>query len=434
MPSVSLLLFTRYPHPGQTKTRLIPALGAAGAASVQQRMSEQVVATARQFASTSGRRLEIWATGADFRAFGQWLGFDLKFRDQGEGDLGERLQRSIADAFVRGATSVIVIGSDCPALSVGYLEEAAKALSSRVGLVLGPAYDGGYYLIGLNRDAPALFEKMPWGTEKVLAATLAAAALLGWQTVQLPPLADIDRPEDLLLWRQVAEPRLSVIIPVLNEAETLPRTLKALAVKQFPGVVEVLVVDGGSEDDSLLVAENAGCRVLSSVEGRGLQMNIGVRAARGESLLFLHADTLLPSAYLELVSHCLARPGVAIGAFSLVVADRRPLFRFLERLISWRSRILGLPYGDQALFVSRRLFDRVGGFWSEPLLEDVDFLRKIKKEGRLLILPAKVVTSARRWQHLGVMFTTLINQLIMVGYYLGVPSKYLARLYRWRRP
>lgn len=433
MPVVSLLLFTRYPRPGQTKTRLIPALGADGAATVQRRMTELVVATARRFASLPERRLEIWATGADFRTLGLWLGFDLKYRDQGAGDLGQRLLRAVGDTFAQGTKAVIVMGSDCPALSVAHIDEAAKLLSAGTDLVLGPAHDGGYYLIGLNQVAVSLFENIPWGTEKVMAATLKAASRLDLRVQQLALLADIDRPQDLIFWRQVAEPQLTVVIPVLNEADNLPRTLEALKFAQYPGVVEVIVVDGGSTDNSVVLVQDMGCRVLSCEPGRGRQMNVGAQAGLGKYLLFLHADTILPANYLDLVSQCLSRPGVAAGAFSLAIADRRPAFRFLEKLISWRSRFFGWPYGDQAFFMERAMFDRVGGFWLESLLEDVDMLRKIKKLGRLVILPSKVVTSARRWQSLGVVFSTIINQLVMLGYYLRVPPKYLASLYLFRR-
>ena len=118
MSEVTLLLFTRYPQPGQTKTRLIPALGAVGAAFVQRQMTEQAVGKARQFSALPGRRLEICSTGADFRSMGLWLGFDLKYCDQGGGDLGQRMLRAVKGAFSHGAVSVIVIGSDCPALPV----------------------------------------------------------------------------------------------------------------------------------------------------------------------------------------------------------------------------------------------------------------------------------------------------------------------------
>ncbi|MEA3333859.1 MAG: TIGR04283 family arsenosugar biosynthesis glycosyltransferase [Pseudomonadota bacterium] len=431
MPDVTLLLFTRYPQAGQTKTRLIPALGACGAALVQQQMTEQAVIKARQFATSPERRLEICFTGAGFRSMGLWLGFDLKYRDQGEGDLGQRMLRAVEEVFSRGALSVIVIGSDCPALPVDYLEESAAVLKSGTDLVLGPALDGGYYLIGMRRVVPSLFEDVPWGSENVLSATLKAAHRLNWRIEQLPPLADIDRPEDLVSWRQEADVLLSIVIPVLNEAENLPRTLEALNLWQFPGVVEVLTVDGGSCDDSVAVAKNAGCRLLSCRPGRGRQMNVGARAASGRYLLFLHADTIVPPDYPALICRSLSRPGVAVGAFSLAIADQRPVFRFLEKLISWRSRRFGRPYGDQGFFMSRVLFERVGSFWEEPLLEDVDLLRRLKKEGRLVVLPTRIETSARRWQRLGVGFTTFVNQLVMFGYFFRLPPKYLARLYRW---
>lgn len=432
MPDVTLLLFTRYPQPGQTKTRLIPALGADGAAFVQRQMTEQMVAKARQFSALPGRRLEVYSTGAGFRSMGLWLGFDLKYCGQGEGDLGQRMLRAVERSFFHGDVSVIVIGSDCPALSVDYLEKAAAALESGADLVLGPAYDGGYYLIGMRKVAPSLFENIPWGSEDVLAATLKAVHQLDWQVEQLPLLADIDRPEDLDAWRQEAECLLSIVIPMLNEAENLPRTLESLKFDQYPGVVEILAVDGGSCDNSVVVAKNVGCRVLSCSPGRGRQMNVGARAASGRYLLFLHADTIMPPDYLGAICRCLSRPGVAAGAFSLAIADQRPIFRFLEKLICWRSRSLGQPYGDQGLFMSRVLFEQVAGFWEEPLLEDVDFIRKIKKEGRLVILPARIETSARRWQRLGVGFTTLVNQLVMLGYFLGLPPKCLAWIYRCR--
>ncbi|MBN2808339.1 MAG: TIGR04283 family arsenosugar biosynthesis glycosyltransferase [Deltaproteobacteria bacterium] len=430
MPVVSLVVFTRYPRSGQTKTRLIPLLGADGAALVQRLMTEQVVATARQFARLPGRRLKVCATGAAFRDLGLWLGFDLDYCDQGDGDLGQRLARAVSTALACGAASVIVVGADCPDLSLAYLERAEKALAAGVDLVLGPALDGGYYLIGMSKFDSSLFTDIPWGTAKVLSATLKVAGRAGWQVRQLPPLADIDRPEDLEIWRKEAVPRLSIVIPVLNEADNLPFTLKRLRLAQFRGIVEVIVVDGGSTDDSLLVAERAGCRVLSCAAGRGRQMNAGARAARGRYLLFLHADTLLPPDYLPLICCCLSRPGVAAGAFSLALADGRSSFRLLEKFISWRSRLLGWPYGDQAFFLERSRFEQVGGFWEEELLEDVELLRKIRREGRVVVLSSVVVTSARRWLQLGIFWTTLINQLVMSGYFLGLPPEYLARLYR----
>ncbi|HDS15651.1 MAG TPA: glycosyltransferase [Proteobacteria bacterium] len=240
----------------------------------------------------------------------------------------------------------------------------------------------------------------------------------------------MDRPEDLELWRGLAKPLLSVVIPVLNESASLPATLAALGLERFGGTVEVIVVDGGSHDDSAALAAAAGCRVLvCRPSGRGRQMNLGAAAARGRYLLFLHADTRIPDNAFIKICRSLARPGVALGAFSLALDEPGVRFRLLEKLVHWRSRFWGLPYGDQGFFVRAETFAGVGGFWSEGLLEDVDFLRRIKPTGRLVLLPEKILTSARRWRRNGFWRVTLVNQMILLGYWLGVPPHVLFRFY-----
>ncbi len=191
-----LILFTRYPRPGRTKTRLIPALGAQGAAALQQRMSEAIIAQMAQFAAQYPVNLEIRYADGNQQAVEAWLSSDIPCLDQGEGDLGDRLRRAFAQAFSQGSRQVVVIGADCPHLTPALFAQAFAALESRE-LVLGPAMDGGYYLIGLNRLAPALFAEIPWGSEEVLAATLKQAQDLNLSTHLLEPLADVDRPEDL---------------------------------------------------------------------------------------------------------------------------------------------------------------------------------------------------------------------------------------------
>ncbi len=191
-----LILFTRYPRPGRTKTRLIPALGAQGAAALQQRMSEAIIAQMAQFAAQYPVNLEIRYADGNQQAVEAWLSSDIPCLDQGEGDLSDRLRRAFAQAFSQGSRQVVVIGADCPHLTPALFAQAFAALESRE-LVLGPAMDGGYYLIGLNRLAPALFAEIPWGSEEVLAATLKQAQDLNLSTHLLEPLADVDRPEDL---------------------------------------------------------------------------------------------------------------------------------------------------------------------------------------------------------------------------------------------
>ncbi|NPD68747.1 glycosyltransferase [Lichenicola cladoniae] len=189
-----LVLFTRYPDPGRAKTRLIPAIGAAAAASLHRRLTERAVATLR----AAGRSIELRTTGADPCRFSAWLGDGLAPTDQGEGDLGQRLDRAAA------LPPVILLGADVPDLQVRHLEAAASALETYPA-VIGPAEDGGYYLLGLARPMPFLFDAMPWGTERVLAETMARLDRHGASYATLETLADLDRPEDLARWPDLAE-------------------------------------------------------------------------------------------------------------------------------------------------------------------------------------------------------------------------------------
>ena len=191
-----LILFTRYPEPGRTKTRLIPALGIQGAAALQRRMSEALVAQMTRFANQYPVSQEIRYTDGTQQSMAAWLSSDIPCLDQGEGDLGDRLHRAFAQAFAQGCRPVVVIGADCPDLTPALFAQAFGALEEQ-NLVLGPAMDGGYYLIGLNLPAPALFTNIPWGSGEVLAATLQQAQALHLSTHLLEPLADVDRPEDL---------------------------------------------------------------------------------------------------------------------------------------------------------------------------------------------------------------------------------------------
>jgi len=177
-------VFARYPEPGQVKTRLIPALGAEGAAALHRRLVEMTVSVVR----ASGLGLVLWGTGADASAFADWLGDGLCFVDQGEGELGARLARVPAPC--------LLIGADCPDLTPAQLQDAAAILADHKA-VLGPAADGGYWLLGLAAPRPAVFEGIDWGSEKVAAQTLAR---LPANTPLLPMLADLDRPEDLARW------------------------------------------------------------------------------------------------------------------------------------------------------------------------------------------------------------------------------------------
>jgi rSAM/selenodomain-associated transferase 2 len=159
-------------------------------------------------------------------------------------------------------------------------------------------------------------------------------------------------------------------------------------------------------------------------------MNKGAAAASGEALVFLHADTRLPADFRPLILTALAQTGVVAGAFLLSIDSRAAGIRFIERMAAVRSRYLQLPYGDQALFMNKSVFDAIGGFPDIPIMEDFILMRHLRGKGKIEILPAAVITSPRRWQHFGILKTWLINQMIVIAFYLGISPERLARWYR----
>ncbi|NEP08202.1 MULTISPECIES: TIGR04282 family arsenosugar biosynthesis glycosyltransferase [Okeania] len=196
MEHQQLIIFTRYPEPGKTKTRLIPALGAEGAANLQRQMTETTVKKANKLFDFISLSVEVRFVGGDLQLMKNWLGSDLKYQEQGMGDLGERMARGFQSAFNRGMKSVVIIGIDCPSLTSEIILQAfAKLTESDV--IIGPATDGGYYLIGLRKITPELFQGINWGTSEVLSKTVAIAQSLKLVIDYLPKLSDIDRPEDL---------------------------------------------------------------------------------------------------------------------------------------------------------------------------------------------------------------------------------------------
>jgi len=191
-----LLIFARYPRPGQVKTRLIPALGAAAASDLYRRLAEHTLAQARLLRQRHPLSITLWFTGDDATALKAWLGEDIDYQPQVAGDLGDRLQGAFQHAFGQGYRRVVAIGTDCPELNAQLLWQGFQALTHHE-LVLGPATDGGYYLIGLQRAVAELFHEIPWSTATVLQQTVAVADRLGLCYGQLPPLTDVDTPEDL---------------------------------------------------------------------------------------------------------------------------------------------------------------------------------------------------------------------------------------------
>jgi len=276
---------------------------------------------------------------------------------------------------------------------------------------------------------------------------MSRAGRLSLRVLLLETLSDVDRAEDLLVWRSVektaasevaeeishpvetiskTDEKISIVIPTFNEEDYLSDTLNSLKCRNN---FEVIVVDGGSTDKTPEIAEREGCRLIFSDPGRSLQANAGASMASGSILFFLHADTRLPFGFDCAIRAALSRPGVVGGAFQLRIDGVGFLLRMIERAVTIRSRLLRMPYGDQGLFVHKNIFRELCGFAPLPIMEDFEFVRRLRDRGQIQILPLSLTTSDRRWRKLGPFSTTLINQKVILGYHLGISPDRLALWY-----
>jgi rSAM/selenodomain-associated transferase 2/rSAM/selenodomain-associated transferase 1 len=429
---VVICIFAKPPVAGRVKTRLAAALGPERAAALARAFLDDTIAAVRALP---------WAQVA--LASTEPVPGDVPVLLQGEGDLGARIERVLCNAL-QLAPFAIAIGADAPALPRRLLEAARDALQ-RADAVLGPAYDGGFYLLGLRRCPEGLLADLPWSRSDTFVRTLARLRERGLRTELIDPWFDVDRAEDLEHLRALIEGgaidaprtaslleafrRISVIIPVLDEER---RVGPLLAELHGRGFAEVIVVDGGSRDRTVEIAR-AACwlrpRVATAPRGRASQMNAGARLATGDVLLFLHADASLPAGAAAHVEGALADPRVIAGAFrTWHVRDDGRSAPWLH-LADLRSRYSGLPYGDQALFVRREAFWKAGGFPEQPLMEDLELSRRLRRLGRIAIVKSSVRVSGRRFLAHPIRDTLFVNAFPLL-YRLGVPAASLARFYR----
>lgn len=231
------------------------------------------------------------------------------------------------------------------------------------------------------------------------------------------------------------KPDLSIIIPVLNEAGTLQTTLESLGDPSLGKTIEIVVVDADPGATTLESIHPESTRRLQlktaiSGKGRGIQMNRGAELAAGPILLFLHADTRLPQNAIHAIFSVLKNPSIVGGAFDLGIRSAKWGYRIIEKVATARSRITRLPYGDQALFIRRDYFHRIGGFAKIPIMEDVELMRRIKQRGDAIhIIDKPVQTDPRRWERDGLVYSTLRNWVLMSLYLMGVSPNKLVRYY-----
>jgi len=226
-------------------------------------------------------------------------------------------------------------------------------------------------------------------------------------------------------------PSVSVIIPVLRETQLLDSLIDHLLQIADGVPVEMIIVDGSPDGESIKAISREGVTLLAAPAGRARQMNAGAAAAKGDSLLFLHADTRLPPGAFRRIVETLSKGDCVAGAFDLRYSSERLSMRLIARVACLRSRLTRIPYGDQAQFFRRDYFEKIGGFADIPLMEDVEIMRRIKDRGdRISILPEAVATSARRHEKEGVVYCTLRNWTIVTLYFLGMSPGRLVRFYK----
>jgi rSAM/selenodomain-associated transferase 2/rSAM/selenodomain-associated transferase 1 len=413
--------------------------------------------------TTINRQIEVCFSGGTERTMRYWLGnvqgdrqadhqqdqnhHQYRYHPQASGDLGDRMAQALARAWAEGVDRAVIVGIDCPFVTAQDFDRAFAALD-RADLVLGAARDGGYYLIGVTRPrkpqtaetlAQILFDDIPWSTDRVFDLTVAAAQRHDLRVATLNTYDDIDHPEDIPLLQHATawdQQRISAIVPTYNEAEQIAATLEHLATAHN---VEIILADGGSTDETIAIARSLSlpCPLHISITpggGRARQCNAAAQQASGEILLFVHADTRLPSHFDVFLRGALrgsSRRSAAIaGAFELRTDSDRAGMRIIERWANWRSRRLSLPYGDQAIFLAASTFRDIGGFPELPIMDDYALVRQLAKRGKIATLPLAVTTSARRWERIGLWKTTAINQAIVIAYELGISPDRLARWYR----
>lgn len=475
----AIAIFLRYPEAGKVKTRLASGIGNAEALRIYCKLLRRTLGVASDFkASRADVAIILFFTPAEKRAqVAELLPGPWQFAAQQGTHLGERMHRAIEQTLAAGYQHVSLVGSDAADLQTTDFADAFQSLREGCAF-LGPAADGGFYLMGLNRPCPSAFASDQWGGPEVFQRTRSLLQSAGFNMRVGQQRKDIDRPEDVGFFSAQTFMRetLSVVVPTRKPIEQLSPLLKLLETGLWPGD-EIIVsssarhslgdhermarkpphirsnssqpsflqksacgicneprtvaVNGAGIEGIFSLPSAAGNRVrmVHSPQGRGAQMNRGADEASGDLYWFLHDDSIPPGQFAYHIRKLSVHPEKSLGCFLL---DFFPANRTLDLIAHWanfRTVYFGRPYGDQGLFCGAETFHRLGGFHKSFLMEDVDFVGRAKRIGELLVIREKLLTSSARYLNRGVLRACLHNHLTMLRHLAGVEDRKLYLLY-----
>lgn len=432
-----LIVFLKYPEAGRVKTRLGRDIGPGRAMNLYQKLLRRTLGIASDFKLSQDNQddvdLFLFFSPPERKAIlrkaypGPW-----EFVPQANGHLGERMGAAFRDVFSKGYEQLVLIGTDVADLTVSDLTDAFRFLKGRE-VVLGPAQDGGFYLIGLTLPFEKIFRFDSWSHSSIFERTLRCVDDAGLRVRTLSERRDIDQAEDLIHIKDQPffSDQISIIIPFVGRTVQLAPLIDSLEAQLWPGD-EVIIVKGDGFPERRIEDITHNTRLVSAPRGRGIQLSHGAGLGEGNLFWFLHADTVPPPNFGYHIRKLSHTTDAVLGCFELDYGASRLSLQLVAKLANLRTRYLRLPYGDQGLFCRREVFEKVGGLRKQFLFEDVDFIRACKKLGKIMIIPQPLFSSPQRYLIGGILRTSCKNQLLMLLYLLGMNDRSLYSLYYGR--
>ncbi len=441
MNKKALIIFTRVPVPGHTKTRLMPYFNGNQCAGLHRAMLMDINNESK---ALSIDRFIFYTPEDSQGELQKIFGGEVFYEKQQGSDLGEKMENALEAVLEKGYESCVLIGTDVPEISNGELVAAFTKLNN-ADVVFGPTLDGGYYLVGMKSLQKSVFHNQSYGHNSVLENTLAALEEDKLKVDFVKELSDIDTKEDIYIFRNritmskalqklstsqflMDNRRISIIVPLYNEESTIVKLQKQLT--PLKDKCEIIFVDGGSTDKTLELID-PGFKVVSSPKGRGNQMNYGAGESTGDVLLFLHCDSELPENPLEEITEVMKK--YRVGCFGIRFNSQSGLMRICGIMSNRRVKDRKIIFGDQGIFIDRKLFFDIGMFPDLPLMEDYELSIRLKKCGEKPgLTKERIITSDRRFPKGTIPKLQLMMKMqkLQRMYRHGVPIEKISAMYR----